>query len=130
MPLDDSPAVRGPEDALVTVVMFGDFQCPHCKRVLPTLDQLLAGDREVRLVFRHNPLSMHPEAEIAAKAALAAGAQGKLWEMHDKLFENQHALSEANFRLWAGELGLDLVRFDRDYGDSATLDRVRADAAT
>jgi len=129
VPLGDAPAVRGPEDALVTVVMFGDFQCPHCKRVLPTVDQLLAGDREVRLVFRHNPLAMHTEAEIAAKAALAAGAQGKFWEMHDKLFDNQHALSEASFRLWAGELGLDLVRFDRDYGDAATLERVRADAA-
>jgi protein-disulfide isomerase len=129
VPLGDAPAVRGPEDALVTVVMFGDFQCPHCKRVLPTLDQLLASDREVRLVFRHNPLSMHPEAEIAARAALAAGAQGKLWEMHDKLYENQHALSEASFRLWAGELGLDLVRFDRDYADSATAEQVRADVA-
>jgi protein-disulfide isomerase len=129
VPLGDSPAARGPDDALVTVVMFGDFQCPHCKRVLPTLDQLLAGDREVRLVFRHNPLPMHPEAEIAAKAALAANAQGKFWEMHDKLFENQHALTESSFRTWAGELGLDLVRFDRDYGDAVTLERVRADTA-
>jgi protein-disulfide isomerase len=129
VPLGDAPAVRGPADALVTVVMFGDFQCPHCKRVLPTLDQLLASDREVRLVFLHNPLAMHPEAEISARAALAAGEQGKFWEMHDKLFENQHALSDANFRLWAGELGLDLVRFDRDYADSATAERVQADVA-
>ncbi len=129
VPLGDEPATRGPDDALVTVVMFGDFQCPHCKRVLSTLDQLLASDREVRLVFRHNPLSMHPEAEIAARAALAAGAQGQFWAMHDKLFDHQDALTEDNFRRWAGELGLDLVRFDRDYGDAATAARVQADIA-
>ncbi|MCH9685859.1 MAG: thioredoxin domain-containing protein, partial [Deltaproteobacteria bacterium] len=127
--LGTEPAIRGAEDALVTIVMFGDFQCPYCKRVLPTLDQILAGDRDVRLVFRHNPLPMHDNANIAAKAAVAAGKQGKFWLMHDKLYENQHALSEENFRTWADELGLDLVRFDRDYHDSATQRLIDADSA-
>ncbi|MEM9462201.1 MAG: thioredoxin domain-containing protein [Myxococcota bacterium] len=130
VPLGEDPAIRGPQGALVTVVMFGDFQCPYSQRVLDTLDRLLAKDREIRLVFRHNPLAMHDEADIAARAAIAAGTQGKFWPMHDKLYDNQHALSEANFRIWAGELGLDLARFDRDYHDSATAARVQADIAT
>ncbi|MCB9714493.1 MAG: thioredoxin domain-containing protein [Myxococcales bacterium] len=129
VPLGSDPVIRGPEDALVTVVMFGDFQCPYCKRVLPTLDQLLARDREVRLVFRHNPLPMHDKAEIAARAAIAAGKQGKFWQMHDKLYAEQHALSEEAFRGWADELGLDLVRFDRDYADAATKAQIDADIA-
>lgn len=129
VPLGSDPQIRGPQDALVTVVMFGDFQCPYCKRVLPTLDRLLATNSEVRLVFRHNPLPMHGQAEIAARAAIAAGKQDKFWAMHDRLYDEQHALSETAIRGWADELGLDLVRFDRDFHDSATKAQVDADVA-
>ncbi|MCX4246972.1 DsbA family protein [Paraliomyxa miuraensis] len=127
VPVGADPEFRGPADALVTIVMFGDLQCPYCKRVLPTLDELLAADREVRLVFRHNPLAMHPNAESAARAVLAAAKQGKQWPMIDALYENQHLLSNDDFRTWAGELGLDLVAFDRDFHDAVTAAQVRAD---
>ncbi|MEM7154246.1 MAG: thioredoxin domain-containing protein [Myxococcota bacterium] len=127
VPLGSEPPVRGPDNALVTVVMFGDFQCPYCKRVLPTLDALLAKNPEVRLVFRHNPLPMHDQAEMAARAAVAAGRQDKFWEMHDKLFDNNSRLSESQVRLLADEIGLDLVRFDRDFSDAETAAVVQRD---
>ena len=128
--LGDDPQVRGPDNALVTIVMFGDFQCPYCKRVLGTVDEVMAKyGKDVRLVFRHNPLAMHSEAKIAARAAIAAGRQGKFWGMHDKLYDNQHALTEDNFRGWADELGLDVVKFDRDYADRFSTTQVEADMA-
>ncbi len=121
---DDSPLLRvpvqgapqrGPADALVTVVVFSDFQCPFCSRVLPTLEQVV--DRygqDVRVVFRHNPLPFHPNAMIAAEASMEAfaqqGAPG-FWRMHDVLFENQRSLDAASLETYAQQLGLDLPRF-------------------
>jgi protein-disulfide isomerase len=121
--LGTDPQIRGRTDALVTIVEFGDFQCPYCRDVTSTLDEVLSrhGD-DVRLVFRHNPLAMHAEARNAAKAALAAARQGKFWAMHDKLFESQFELA-GKYRDFAGAIGLDLVRFDADLADPA-LDRV------
>jgi len=107
----DDP-VRGSPNARVTVAVFSDFQCPYCARVKPTLDQVMAayGDK-VRIVWKHKPLSMHPNAMPAAEAAEAAREQGKFWPMHDKLFAGQQELSAAAYERWAGELGLDLARF-------------------
>jgi protein-disulfide isomerase len=107
----DSPA-RGPKNAPVTLVLFSDFQCPFCKRVEPTISQLekeYAG--KIRVVWKNMPLEFHNNAKPAAAAALAAGEQGKFWEMHDKLFENQTALDRPSLEKYAGELGLDLARF-------------------
>ena len=119
--LGRDPQARGPADALVTIVQFGDFECPYSRQVTTTLDEVLAEHgREVRLVFRHNPLPGHPHARTAARAAIAAGRQGQLWPMHDKLFEHPTALGEADVRRWAVELGLDPTRFDRDFYDAAT----------
>src|SRR5262249_33386646 len=108
----------------------GDFQCPYCREVTSTLDEVLArhGD-DVRLVFRHNPLAMHAEAKNAAKAALAAARQGKFWAMHDKLFESQYELA-GKYRDFAGAIGLALAQFDSDFADPALDRRIEEDQGT
>ncbi|HET6582073.1 MAG TPA: thioredoxin domain-containing protein, partial [Nannocystaceae bacterium] len=124
------PQSRGNADALVTIIEFGDFQCPHCQRVAATVDQVLSRHGpEVRVVFRHLPLAMHPEAKNAAKAALAAARQGKFWEMHDKLFERQFELAPDKYRTYASEVGLDLAKFDTDFADAALDGRIEDDVA-
>jgi protein-disulfide isomerase len=125
----DDPA-RGGQRALVTVVEFSDFQCPFCSRALPAVQELeKAYGRDVRVVWKHLPLSFHPNAMPAAIAAEAAREQGKFWEMHDKLFADQAALSPATYEKYAKELGLDLARFRAAMQASATRARVEADAA-
>jgi protein-disulfide isomerase len=99
---------RGPSTAKVTIVEFSDFQCPFCARVIPTLEQLRADyPNDVRILFRHNPLPFHDNAALAAEATVAAEVQGKFWEMHDKLFNDQRDLDRATLELHAAELGLD-----------------------
>lgn len=111
---------KGPADAPITIVEFSEFQCPFCKRALPTVEQVLkAYEGKVRFVFRHNPLPFHPEAMPSAKAANAAFKQGKFWEYHDKLFENQAQLNDANRKKWAQELKLDMKKFEADMKDAA-----------
>ncbi len=108
--------VRGPETAPVTLVEYGDFECPYCGRAEPALRDLLAefGD-DLRYVYRHLPLpDVHPRAKIAAEASEAAGSQGAFWEMHDLLYEHQDALRPADLMGYARELGLDLERFERE----------------
>ena len=119
-------AVKGPEDALVTVVEWSDFQCPFCKRVNPTMAKIQEtyGDK-VRIAFKHNPLPMHNRAMAAAIAAEAAGRQGKFWEMHDKLFDNGRALTDENFEKWASEMGLDVAKFNADMKDKALKTKVK-----
>ncbi|MBX7082612.1 MAG: thioredoxin domain-containing protein, partial [Nannocystaceae bacterium] len=124
------PQTRGRDDALVTIVEFGDFQCPYCREVTATLDEVLARHgNNVRLVFRHNPLPIHPEARNAAKAALAAARQGKFWAMHDKLFESQFELAPAKYPEYAAALGLDAARFAADFADPALDRRLDEDVA-
>ena len=105
--------IRGPDDAPVTLVEYLDYECPYCGRAEATVRELLeAFSVELRYVFRHLPLDdVHPHAELAAEAAEAAGAQGKLWEMHDLLFAHQDALEPAELRAYAAQLGLDVDRF-------------------
>jgi protein-disulfide isomerase len=92
IPVSDSPSL-GPADAWVTVVEFSDFECPYCAQATNTLDQVkLAYPGSVRIVFKHFPLSFHPQARPAAIAAECAHAQGKFWEMHDLIFRNQASL--------------------------------------
>jgi protein-disulfide isomerase len=122
--LGDAQAI-GPDTALVTIVTFSDFQCPYCGRVRTTIEELRKEyGADLRYAFKHNALAFHKQARPAAIAAEAAGEQGKFWEMHDKLFENQRDLSEANFIAWARELGLDVKRFERDLASTTLADRV------
>ncbi|MCI0433449.1 MAG: DsbA family protein [Gemmatimonadetes bacterium] len=110
------------------MVAFTDFECPFCARVNPTLDQLRAeyGAR-VRFVFKHFPLPIHPRAMLAHQAAIAAAAQGKFWEMHDRIFAAQQALDRATLVAHAKALGLDLPKFEHALDDPATQARIRAD---
>jgi protein-disulfide isomerase len=130
VPVDGSP-VKGPADALVTIVESSDFQCPFCKRAAPTLKQIeQAYAGKVRFVFKQNPLSMHPLAPGAAQAAEAARAQGgdeKFWAMHDALFEISPDLDQAHLEAAAQKLGLDLAKFRSDMASSATRDRIDRD---
>jgi protein-disulfide isomerase len=121
--------MRGPADAPVTLVEYGDFECPHCGQAHLVVDQIegLLGD-SLCLVFRHFPLStVHPHAQMAAEAAEAAGAQQRFWEMHDVLFENQHALDEVHLVQYAEMIGLDLQRFVRDLEEDRFAAKVRED---
>jgi Na+/H+ antiporter NhaA len=103
--------IRGPLDASITVIEFGDFQCPYCGQAEPVARGLLS-DTDLRFVWRHLPLTdVHPAAQLAAEAAEAAGAQGRFWEMHDYLLDRQDALEPADLVRYAGELGLDVDRF-------------------
>jgi protein-disulfide isomerase len=116
VPVGNSPT-RGPADALVTIVMFSEFQCPFCNRVRPTLDQIAERyGRDVRFVFKHNPLPFHenamPAAEAAAEAYAQRGAEG-FWRMHDLLFDNQNALTREDLERYAQQIGLDMARFRR-----------------
>ena len=108
--------VRGPVDAPVTILEYGDYECPHCGLAAPVVTQLLERfDGRLRFVFRHLPLTdVHPNAALAAEAAEAAGAQGRFWEMHDLLFDRQDALDPHDLARYAAELGLDVAAFERD----------------
>ncbi len=109
---------KGPADAKVTIMEISDFQCPFCSKVGPTLKQIAeAYPKDVAVVWKNNPLSFHAQATPAALAAMAAGKQGKFWEMHDKVFANQQSLNDESFKKWAGELGLDAAKFDADRAD-------------
>ncbi|WP_108718977.1 Na+/H+ antiporter NhaA [Miniimonas sp. S16] len=124
--------VRGPVDAPSTVVEYLDFECPFCARATGMWADLKAqlGD-DVRYVVRHLPLTdVHPHAWDAAVAAEAAARQDAFWPMHDVLFREQHALEPEDLRRYAGELGLDLERFDADVADPALHDLVAANAAS
>jgi Na+/H+ antiporter NhaA len=103
--------IRGPEDAAVTLVEYGDLECPFCGQAEPVIRELLADFGELRYVWRHLPLTdVHPRAQLAAEAAEAAGAQGRFWEMHDLLLTHQEALRPPDLTGYARELGLDADR--------------------
>jgi protein-disulfide isomerase len=118
----------GPETAAVTIVEFSDFQCPFCSRVGPTLKKIKEeyGD-QVRVVFKHQPLSFHAKAPAAHAAAEAAHRQGKFWEMHDKIFADQKAMSPEKYVEYATELGLDLEQFQKDVASAEVKSRIDAD---
>jgi protein-disulfide isomerase len=125
----DSPSF-GPKDAKVTIVEWSDFECPFCSRVGPSLKQIKETyPKDVRVVFRHQPLSFHPNAKGAAEASMAAHEQGKFWEYHDKLFQNQKALDRANLEKYAQELGLNVGQFKAALDSGKFRAKVEADAA-
>jgi protein-disulfide isomerase len=109
VPVGPEDHIRGPVDAPVTLVEYGDFECPYCGMAYPVVKALekLFGDR-LRVVFRHFPLEQHPHAEKAADTSEFAADYGKFWEMHDVLFEHQRALDERHLIGYALDLGLDV----------------------
>jgi protein-disulfide isomerase len=114
VPVGDSP-VRGPANALVTIVEFSDYQCPFCSRANATIQQLEKDyEGKIRVVMKQHPLDFHPRAKPSALAALAAGEQGKYWEMHDKMFANQQQIEDANHEQYARDLGLNVDKWKAD----------------
>jgi protein-disulfide isomerase len=126
-PVQPTDHSHGPHHAAVTLVEYGDFECPNCKAAAPAVKLMLSHfSGKLRFVFRHFPLEeVHPHALHAALAAEAAGGQGKFWQMHDLLFENQNHLKANNLRSYAQHLELDMVRFDADMADELYLQRIR-----
>lgn len=118
----------GPADAKVTIVEFSDFECPFCSRAAAVATQVKAKYADkVRFVFRQFPLSFHKNAHLAAQASLAANAQGKFWEFHDKLFQNQSSLDRASLEKFAKEVGLNVDRFKKELDDKTYASAVDAD---
>jgi protein-disulfide isomerase len=123
--------IRGPAEAPITVVEYGDYECPFCAAVTGVADELRARfGNDIRYVFRQLPLTdLHPHAELAARAAVAAQAQGRFWDMHDTLFAHADRLEYEDLAGYAADLGLDLERFLRDLEADHTAARVREDIA-
>jgi protein-disulfide isomerase len=120
--------VRGPKDAPVTIIEFSDFQCPYCAQAKTLVDQVLkAYPQNVNFVYKNFPLPMHPNADPAARAALAAGKQGKFWEMHDALFSHSGDLSSQTIHDLAEKLHLDRAKFDADMTSPAVKEQVDVD---
>jgi protein-disulfide isomerase len=130
VPPEPADHAQGSLHAPVTLIEYGDFECPSCKVAVPTPKLLL--DRfpnRVRFIYRHFPLEdSHPHALLAAEAVEAAAAQGKFWGMHDLLFAHQAHLKGPDLRRYAGELGLDLARYTAEMDDHIYLQRVREHA--
>ena len=128
-PVGERDHVQGPASASVTLVEYGDYECPYCRAAVAIVEELqrvLPDD--LRFVFRHFPLeNLHPHARRAAEAAEAAASQGKFFEMHAALFEHQAALEDEDLLRYAGELGLDTARFRAELRADAHADRVHAD---
>lgn len=117
----------GQEDAPITLLEYGDYECPACATAAPVVRQLVERfGPQLRFVFRHMPLiELHPHAELAAEATEAAAAQGKFWEMHDLLFAAPHHLSLPNLTQHAQTLGLDMIRFHAEMADHIYTQRVQ-----
>ena len=124
--------VQGPADAPLTLVEYGDYECPYCGAAYPIIKEVQArmGD-QLRFVFRNFPISTsHPHAEHAAEAAEAASAQSRFWPMHDLLYENQQRLGDQDLHAYAERLGLDLERFDHELAEHVHAGRVHDDFLT
>jgi len=129
LPIGKRDHIQGPINAPGKLLEYGDYECPYCGRshgVVKAIQQSLGDD--LCFAFRNFPLAnMHPHAEPAAEAAEAAGAQGKFWEMHDLLYENQDALEDEDLARYAAELGLDVPRLIREVETKAYSRRIRED---
>lgn len=127
VPIDGSPT-KGPEGAPLTIVEFADFQCPHCAQFAPMIDKVVDSRKnEVRFAYKFYVLGKFPNSENAARAAIAAGKQGKFWEMHHLIFANQDNLTQQGLDSMAKELGLDVGRFHADMQSPETADRIAKD---
>ena len=121
--------VRGPADAVLTVVEYGDYQCPYCGQAYPIVERLAKEfESSMRLVFRNLPLAdVHPHAQAAAEMAEAVGLQDKFWPMHDVLYENQRSLGDEALRTYAKEVGADVKKAEDAIASGAPRARVEAD---
>ena len=126
-PVDPTDHALGPDHAPVTLVEYGDFECPSCKQAAPAVKLILTRfDQRLRFVFRAFPLEeIHPHAMHASQAAECAGAQGKFWQMHDLLFANQTHLERRHLIEYAQQLDLDVPRFTAELDDEIYLQRIR-----
>ena len=127
VPVVPTDHVLGPEHAGVTVIEYGDFECPICKQAAPAVKMLLhTFEARVRFIYRHFPQEQaHPHALLAAEASECAGAQGKFWEMHDLLFQHQDHLELKHLRQHAESLGIDMARFTAELDDEVYRQRIR-----
>ena len=124
----DGDPMRGPANAKVTLVEFSDFQCPYCAKAVGEAAAVLAKyPKDVRLVFKQFPLDTHSQAALAAEAALAAQAQGKFWELHDKLYANFRSINRDRIFVWAKEIGLDMTKFRADLDSHKYASRVSSE---
>ncbi len=122
--------VRGAKDAKVTLIEFSDFQCPYSKRVQPLIEKLLkAYPDDLQQVYKNFPLRFHKEAMPAAKACVAAGLQGKFWEMEELIFENPKKLQDKDLKKYAEEIGLDPQQFEKDFNSEEVDKLVQEDLA-
>ena len=122
--------VLGDSNAPTVIVVWSDFQCPFCSKVAPSVNATLDDPElkgKVSFVFKQYPLGFHKQALPAARAALAAGRQGKFFEMHDKIFANQAELADDTYVRWAKELGLNVSTFEKDVADPAIAAQIKAD---
>ncbi len=130
IPADNSYWIGG-RNAKVEIIVFSDFQCPYCARHSQTMKKILdTYGTDVRIVFKNLPLSFHKNSMPAAEAAMAAGAQGKFWQMYDILFENRKNLSRRDLESYAKELGLDMRRFKEDMDSHAYSSSIKKDLET
>ena len=129
LPVSARDHAEGPADAPLTLVEYGDYQCPYCGAAYPVVKQIQKRmGKKLRFVFRNFPLTQaHPYAMIAAEAAEAAALQEKFWEMHDLLFEQQTFLEPDIIPLWAKKIGLDLERFGKDIPEGSIAKRIKED---
>jgi protein-disulfide isomerase len=129
IPVNERDHVRGREDSHVTVVKYGDFECTDCRNtheVLKKSPELFS--KGLRFIYRHFPLfQIHPHALIAAEATEAAAAQGKFWEMHDRIFANPNKLEQKHLHHYAREIGLDVERFDEELNNHVYADQIKRD---
>jgi protein-disulfide isomerase len=126
---EDRDHIEGPADAPVTLLEYGDYECPYCGAAYPIVKEVQAriGER-LRFVFRNFPITTsHPHAERAAEAAEAAAAQGSFWRMHDVLYQNQKRLGDEDLRTYAQQVGLDIDVFDRELAEHVHAARIQED---
>lgn len=128
-PIGEGDHTQGNPDARVSLVLYGDYQCPYTARVVPIVNDLLRErGEEIHFAYRHFPLSdIHPHSQAASEAAEAAASQGKFWEMHETIFQHMGRQDRSSLLRYAGDLGLDTDRFTQDLKDHAHADRVNRD---
>ena len=126
--IGDAPS-KGPANAKVTIVTYTDFECPFCSRFATNLDEAIKGNPDVRIVLKQFPLPFHKNADLAAQASLAAHAQGKFWEMHDKIFANAKALTRADLEGYATETGLNMAKFKEALDKGTYAQQVKDETA-
>jgi len=129
LPVSKRDHIQGPADAPLTLVEYGDYQCPYCGAAYPVVKRLQKTlGHKLRFVFRNFPLTQaHPYAMVAAQAAEAAALQGKFWEMHDQIYEHQEFLEPEILPVWAKKLGLNVEKFGDDLGLESVAKRIKED---